>query len=72
MIQAERLLVSSMNRKDRDQILVIGVTLAFIVITILFYYGTLLIPAIFLAAGALVAQCLILVPIANQKYYDCL
>ena len=70
MIQAERLLVSSMNRKDKDQILVIGVTLAFIVIAVLFYYGTLLIPAIFLAAGTLVVQCLILVPIVNQKYYE--
>ena len=70
MIQAERLLVSSMNRKDKDQILVIGVTLAFIVIAVLFYYGTLLIPAIFLAAGTLIVQCLILVPIVNQKYYE--
>lgn len=62
--------MSSMNRKDKDQMLVIGVTLAFIVITVLFYYGTLLVPAIFLAIGTLIIQCLILVPIANQKYYE--
>lgn len=58
------------NRKDKDQLIIIGVVIAFILISVAFIYGTVMIPVAALATITLLIQCFGVAPAVNQKYYQ--
>lgn len=59
-----------MNKKDKEQILIVVFILAFILISIAFIVGTKIIPVKWIVVAVLALQCLYLVPSIVKMYYE--
>lgn len=59
-----------MSRKDKDKLIVLAVAVMLILLSVAFYYGTLLVPVGIITAITLFFQCFVIVPGVSKKYYE--